>query len=107
MDQMCRIIINSNLKPKYAEGTVAFLQKDSTHLNGNKHFTKGAVCSVILCGLSEYPTSPLTGEIIGNTDGVEWCFVSVATERADPDHDEDYVKAEDLKKYELPPEYYE
>lgn len=107
MDKFFRIKMNSKLIPKYSEDTVAFLQKDYTRLNGNKNFTEGAVCSVILCGLSEYPQSPLTGENIGNTDGVEWCFVSVATERADPDNDEDYVKAEDLKEYQLPAEYYE
>lgn len=107
MNNMCRIKVNSNLKPKYPEDTVAFLQKDYTRLNGNKYFTEGAVCSIILCGLSQYPQSASTGEDIGSTDNIEWCFVSVAIEKADPDYNEDYVKAEDLKEYQLPPEYYE
>lgn len=53
MDKMCRIKMNSNLKPKYSEDTVAFLQKDYTGLNGNKYFTEGTVCSIIICGLSQ------------------------------------------------------
>jgi len=107
------MIINPNILPTYSEDTVAFLEQDYTRLNVNKYFTKGkgykkyAVCSRIVCGLSEYPQSPITGEIIGETDGLEWCFVSVATERADPCHDEDCVKAKDLKEYTFTAEYYE
>ena len=107
MDKFFRIKMNSKLIPKYSEDTVAFLQKDYTRLNGNKYFTEGVVCSIILCGLSQYPQSALTGDDIGDTDGIEWCYVSVATETADTGYNENYVKAKDLKEYELPAEYYE
>ena len=48
-----------------------------------------------------------TGQDNGDTDGVEWCEVSISTPVFDPDYEEDYVKAEYLKEYKLSPYFYQ
>lgn len=102
MATMFEFNTNKNLTPKYAKDTVLILQKDYTTSSYNKYLTVGAVCSIIEGGLSKYPRNAETGKRNGDTDGAEWCHVFVSTPRFDPNFEEGYVRASDLKKYELP-----
>jgi len=107
MATIFQLEINTKLTPKFEKGTVVLLQRDCTVSNRNKYLVVGATCSVIECAISQYPINAETGQDNGDTDGVEWCEVSISTPVFDPDYEEDYVKAENLKEYKLPPEFYQ
>lgn len=98
---------NTNLTPKFEKGNVVLLQQDYTVSNQNEYLVVGATCSVIECALSQYPKNSETGEENGDTDGIEWCNISISTPVFDPDYQEDFVKAKDLKKYKLYPQFYQ
>ena len=102
MATMFEFNTNKNLTPKYKKDTVVILEQDYSISTGNKSLTVDAVCSVIECALSKYPVNAETGEDDGETDGIEWCYVFIATPEYDPYFDEGFVKAKDLKESQLP-----
>ena len=107
MPTMFEFNTNQNLTPKYTKDTVVILEQDYTLSTGNKYLTVDAVCSVIECALSKYPVNAKTGKDDGETDGIEWCHVFIATTEYDPYFDEGFVKAKDLKENPFPSDYYE
>jgi len=97
---------NTNLTPKFEKGTVVLLQRDYTVANRNEYLVIGTTCSVIECALSQYPKNSETGQDNGDTDNIEWCHVSISMPVFDPDYEQDFIKAEDLKRYKISSQFY-
>ena len=63
--------------------------------------TEGAICTIDECGCSKYAIQIEEGTGKGSlsteTDGEEWCFISIITDELDLDNDQACVRAKDLK----------
>jgi len=89
---------NPLIIPTFLKNTPVLLDKDYTQHDRfcSPYLTKNAVGMITQCGLSKYAYDSETRSYTKLIDGRDWCFIELATPRADFENSEDWVKAEDL-----------